>query len=495
MKSYIDVSSSFLRDDVVAKIISIDKLTRNTFLTLPKEIEGLLIFDEKIISRVESCSNLELLDYIGKDFKNNKIKLFCYRKIISNYVPWGFGNFTFISKKDSKNYIIGFHGTFSVAVSNALIFSKRFNNLNEITIDDIVKAIKPLVIDFIKNEISNNSNLCEWGINDFNSNLKIINDSINKILSSDNKFFDFGIEVSKVSFASLYVNQEMTTELKAEGEDKFYKEELMEIKNQLSSLYSGFLSELNKQKLDLKKDYLSDLNKIKNKVSILNALVDEMLKAKNDNATQSLKNMKDIEDLQKSIESLSNHLNSDSQNNFNSLNTSLNNLKNMFDDLSNKVNESFKGNQSLLNRVKFAKSRSDYQEIASRICSKVEENLIYKFKLNHKKEDFVISEADFYKLNDLFGTQFKPKFMLKENNIEYFRMPSLFRFYLATKSVEASNSINYRRICLNKIRHFSDENYNYVKDVLNELGCEIKEFFISTINLIKENGLLEEEDL
>ena len=159
-----------------------------------------------------------------------------------------------------------------------------------------------------------------------------------------------------------------------------------------------------------------------------------------------------------------------------------------------------------------AKSDDDFIPIAAIMYSNVEENLIFKFNLKHEGQKFVIDYDEYLKMAD--ELVYSGKYCLKTINqetgefdyiiprvIDYdekgrpknVEMLPIVRFVkIGLEISDAKLATNYWTV-LNKIRHKSPENIDYLKSVFGPKEIDKKEYFKDMLSFFKKTGLYTKE--
>ena len=162
--------------------------------------------------------------------------------------------------------------------------------------------------------------------------------------------------------------------------------------------------------------------------------------------------------------------------------------------------------------IEHANSVDDFIPVAAIIYSNVEENLIYGFKLNHVDKKFVMSVEEYNQVadsliidgrlilkkfdcvNDCHG-KFSPNVVERDEfgSAVLVEMPPIVRFFKAgLTSAQAKTASDYWTI-LNKVRHKSPDNEEYLKHYLSGTVQSRKEFFKKVLEFFKEYGLYTKE--
>lgn len=161
--------------------------------------------------------------------------------------------------------------------------------------------------------------------------------------------------------------------------------------------------------------------------------------------------------------------------------------------------------------IQNSKTDEDFVPAAAMIYSNIEENLIYKYKLPHQDKKFVIDVEEYNLIADT--TKIGDRFILKRINeqtgeferfspriVEYIgdspklvEMPPIVRFIKAGLSaLDAKKASDFWTV-LNKIRHRSPDNENYLSHFFNGSISSKREYMMEVLNFFKECGLYSKE--
>ena len=143
-----------------------------------------------------------------------------------------------------------------------------------------------------------------------------------------------------------------------------------------------------------------------------------------------------------------------------------------------------------------AKDKSDYQLIAFIIRRNVEDNLIHKFNILHKGENFVMEVEEFenfcksYTLCDGTKPFSKPKIKsVNYDGKDYISIHPIIRFVKAGLDYDDARKAAQYWGDTNSFIHSSDFNEKIAKKIMDN---NPKEYFKKAVNFLKEKGLFTE---
>ena len=159
-----------------------------------------------------------------------------------------------------------------------------------------------------------------------------------------------------------------------------------------------------------------------------------------------------------------------------------------------------------------AKSNDEYVLAAAKMYSNIEENLIYKYKLNFQDEKFIISYEEYIDIANT--TRIGDRYLLKRYNREtgeyelfsvrvlefnsygkpmIVEMPPVIRFIKVGLSAEEAKDASDYWTVLNKIRHKSPDNEEYLTEYFSKIQMSKKEFLMSVLEFFKKHNLYTKE--
>lgn len=434
-------------------------LKQHIFTNVPTEYSSIVYINEKAAARLDSTSETNILKYVGKQYKNNNVKLAFVRKNKLPNFDWGFGEIQVKNSKLHEAYRVGAHGKCGIRLVDPIKLIKAFGTTEDIDFEKIISVVKPLIVALGKPLLSKyfaDSNVSVFEITSLTNEIR---QELIKSLNSEQSIFDLGVSIEELTVNGIHVPDEDIELIRnrinksAEKNVKNYKRELYPSSEQKSS-----------------KETVEEIQNLK-----------EMIKNIESNLQKSMDGK--LETIKSMIES--------------AYNEKVQDYFPLYEKAKTEVIKGLKLTTDIM--IEKAENDDDYAGVAGLVFSNVENNLINKFKVPHHGKDFYMTIEEFNefisKLNYESKYPFKPRFIKikgyeDESIVE---MPLEIRFMKAGLDQETAIRVSKDWSLLNKFRHRSEENTQSLNDILNRLGYSKKEYLKYVINLFRKLNLYDRD--
>ena len=483
-----------------------------------------MYIDEKPLARLEACNKLDILKYVGKEYKNRTVKLAFVRKNDMPYIPWGFGDINVKNEKLSETYRVGANGKYLLRMKDVSLLIKTFGSDKNIDMDAIADKTKEIIKTIGKPVLS--GYFADTMVSAFEINSKIaeIREMMTAKIQKENIFAEMGLELKILTLDSIHINDEdmelIRNRINGTGKNVLVSDEdgvndsnhnslideIQALKNEVAKIVKNqdkdaILNEIDHLRNEMNES-MENVSSNGNETAIkelsfqLNDLKRQIAQSKKD-SDSSIKAAKMIEELDKKLS--------------NKLDSSLSAIRSILEnDRDEKIQNDLPlyetAKEEWIKKLKLttdfllekAETDDDYACVAGLLYSNVEENLIDKFGIPHKGKNFYMPEEEFNELSKnitydgrlLFKDGFKCKY-LKYPTLKgtYVEMPLEIRFIKAGLSVEKACQAARDWTLINKLRHRSPENERYLDKTLGAMKTTKKEFLGHVLDSYRKLGL------
>lgn len=480
-------------------------LSKHIFTTVPTEYSFIIYIDEKAVARLESTEETNLLQYVGKQYKNKNCRLAFIRKNKLPDFDWGFGEIQVKNSKLDEAYRVGAHGKCRVKLVDGIKLIKSFGTTESISSEKIESIVKPMIVALGKPLLSKYFADTDVSVFEITSLTNDLRKTLIQLLNSEKSIFDLGVSIEELTVGGIHVPDE----------------DIELIRNRINKGGTKEVEDLIKQ---LKQDMLEAIEQTKDAATIeeIQNLREEVSKIAENQNTDTV--LDEIDNLRREFEETK-KLNSQAY---------LDELKEMMSNIEESLQKSVDGKletiKSMIESSYIEKSQDqlplyekakdevirelklttdfmlekaetddDFAGIAGILFSNVENNLINKFNVPHAGKDFFMTIDEFNeyieKLNSEVKYPFKPRFIKLKDHEEgtIVEMPLEIRFMKA--GLDQAQAINTAKdwSLLNKFRHRSEENTQSLRDILNKLGYTKKDYLKFVLNKFRELKLYDRD--
>jgi len=143
------------KDALVMHISNVEKITKDTTVSVPNNYFAFAIIDGKPMFNIPSCEKLNIINKYGSSLHNKEISV-CYVSKQTYEFMWGFGNAE-ICRADRTWCYFGANGTYQVTIYNPVKF------YSAILHDVEQEGLRNLTVDFVKIIVENSYTRKLWG--------------------------------------------------------------------------------------------------------------------------------------------------------------------------------------------------------------------------------------------------------------------------------------------------------------------------------------------
>lgn len=473
--------------------ISIDK---HLSIKVPKGYQAIIIIDERAIARVPSGAEKKIIEY-GKQWLNKKARVAFVRSNVSAEMAWGFGNIRVNNERLQEAYTVGANGKYSVEIIEVgkLLngFSGEENVTTEIIREKTLTTIKNIGTSVLGKYFADT----DTSIFEISAHTSEIRQEMIAALKDEVAFYTLGLKLHDLTVEGVHIPEgdleliksrinagsvAMTQVHKDNNSD--FEDALLEITEKLNSLEESFKNHDETQ--DHNKDGFVDIKR-----EIEEALSERLAE--------------NSENLQKRIESVISEKVSEEASLWKDT---------LLAGLDERLQEIEKSDKPQINYAEYtaeslirnAQKETDYLLAASIIYSCVEDRLINVFQLQHKNKKFVIPYTEYLELANT--ATINGEYILKrktlngyvplDSNVEetyadgspkLVEMFPVVRFLKAGLLPEDAKRAEKISVVINKIRHPSPENKDFLQRFFAREKQKKKEFLLNALEFLKEKEL------
>ena len=389
-------------------------IEKNTVVKVPNGFKAIILIDEKVTFRMNEGATKKLSEY-GKDYIGKRGKIaFVHTKMLPAML-WGFGNIQVNNDRLKEAYRVGANGKYVVEIVDIAKLISAFNVENNIT----TEKVRDRTISIIRNLGNAVLGKCfaktDISVFEIASQIENIRDELFNSLKNENAFSDIGFKLKDLTIEKIHVNEDDLEIIRNRINNAESTSSIEDLKVEISEIVSTELKQILQKQLD---DFGANIS------AELEDIITERLPLCEE--------------------------------------AKINNIKKV------KLNA-----HTLLEQ---ADENDDLVLLASLIYSKVEENLITKYKLPHRNEKFYMNYSEY--LTAVYQAKSDDRYYLMERDkngilkplpprvIELqsdgtpitVEMHPLIRFMRAGLSPQEAYRATVMWRVINKIRHRSEEN-------------------------------------
>lgn len=454
-------------------------IEKNTSVTVPNGFQAVVLIDEKVAFRMNAGADKKLITY-GKEYLGKRCRVAFVRTKLLPAMMWGFGNIQVNNERLKEAYRIGANGKYTVKICEMAKLINAFDIKTNITID----AIREKTISILRN--LGNAVLGKYfastdiSVFEIAAHVGDVREKLFEALKDETAFREIGVALKDLTVEKIHVNEEdlelirdrineTVTERNSEEQPRpDFKEEFSHLEEELSEMVA---SKLRQSEQRAREENLASVKaELEKHHAEISQSVYEQMKKQLSEFGEIIAS--EIEDM-------------------------ITERLPLYEEAKSKNVQGAKLSARKL--LEQADENDDMVLLAGMIYSKVEENLISKYKLPHKNEKFYMSYGEYLKavneakMGDRYFLMERDKNGIlkpippraleseQDGTPRTVEMHPLIRFMKAGLSPQEAKKATEMWRILNKIRHKSEENKNklteffkrnkprkaYMKDVLD----------------------------
>ena len=200
-------------EQVLLKITEPIVLNKHATITVPMHYKAFLSVDNKVLCRVNPCSDAKVKDLIdGKVFKENLGNQVSVILVSSNtssmMAGWGFGNIQVNNERLKEAYRAGANGKFSVDIIDPIALMRAFPGSTTITLEQVRSVVStlfhstgtPLLAKYFAN-----TNISVFEIS---SCIQEFRDKFYEAVKNEEMFAKLGLKLTVLSVNGIHVNED-----------------------------------------------------------------------------------------------------------------------------------------------------------------------------------------------------------------------------------------------------------------------------------------------
>ena len=474
--------------------VSVDK---HISVKAPKGYQAVVIIDEKAIARIPAGAEKKIIDY-GKQWLNKKARIAFIRNNVSSEMSWGFGNIRVNNERLQEAYTVGANGKYSVEINEAgkLLngFSGEENITTEIIREKTIATVKNIGTAVLAKYFANT----DMSIFEISAHVTEIRKEMINALKNETAFNTLGLKLHDLTVEGVHIPEEDLALIKgrinAKSEVAATKQGDGEKKTDFDDVILKITEKLNSLEENLKKYGETQVDKTND----FNALKGEIEQAL---AARLAENSADI---QEKIESVISEKVSEEASMWKD--TLLAGLDERLQNAEKSEKPQTTTGYSAESLISGAQKEMDYVLAASMIYTCVEERLIKEFHLQHQNKKFVIPYTEYLELADT--ATIDGEYILKRKTINGYEplqanveetyndgTPKLVEMFPVVRFLKAGLCpVDAKRaekisVVINKIRHNSPENQDFLQRFFAREKKKKKEFLLEALEFLKDKNL------
>ena len=475
--------------------VSVDK---HISVKAPKGYQAVVIIDEKAIARIPAGAEKKIIDY-GKQWLNKKARIAFIRNNVSSEMSWGFGNISVNNDRLQEAYTVGANGKYSVEITEVGKLLNGFSDEENVTTDIIrektIATVKNIGTSVLAKYFANT----DTSIFEISAHTTEIRKEMIAALKDETAFNTLGLKLHDLTVEGVHIPEEDLTLIKNRINANSEVAVAVQVKDESNTGFDDAIIRIT-EKLNSLEDSLKKIGESQvDKENDFTSLKAEIEKAFADRLAEN------TADLQEKIESvISEKVSEEASLWKDTLLAGLDErLQNAENSEKPQVNNNEYTAESLISN---AQKETDYLLAASMIYSCVEDRLINVFHLQHQNKKFVIPYTEYLELADT--AMINGEYILKRKTINGYEplqanveetyndgtpklveMFPVVRFLKAGLSPVDAKQAERISVVINKIRHNSPENKEFLQRFFARENKKKKEFLLEALEFLKEKNL------
>ena len=474
--------------------ISVDK---HVSVKAPKGYQAVVIVDEKAIARVAPCTEKKIIEY-GKQWLNKKARVAFVRGQVSSDMAWGFGNIRVNNERLQEAYTVGANGKYSVEIAEVGKLLNGFSGEENVTTDIIrektIATVKNIGTSVLAKYFANT----DTSIFEISAHTTEIRKEMIAALKDETAFNTLGIKLNDLTVEGIHIPEEDLTLIKNRINANSEVAVAVQVKRENNTDFDDAILKIT-EKLNSLEENLKKYGETQaDKTNDFNALKGEIEQALADRLAEN------SADLQEKIESVISEKVSEEASMWKD--TLLAGLDERLQNTEKSEKPQTATEYSAESLISGAQKEMDYVLAASMIYTCVEERLIKEFHLQHQNKKFVIPYTEYLELADT--ATIDGEYILKRKTINGYETlqanveetyndgtPKLVEMFPVVRFLKAGLSpIDAKRaekisVVINKIRHNSPENQEFLQRFFAREKKKKKEFLLEALEFLKEKNL------
>lgn len=474
--------------------ISVDK---HVSVKAPKGYQAVVIVDEKAIARVAPCTEKKIIEY-GKQWLNKKARVAFVRSQVSSDMAWGFGNIRVNNERLQEAYTVGANGKYSVEITEVGKLLNGFSGEENVTTDIIrektIATVKNIGTSVLAKYFANT----DTSIFEISAHTTEIRKEMIAALKDETAFNTLGIKLNDLTVEGIHIPEEDLTLIKNRINANSEVAVAVQVKRENNTDFDDAILKIT-EKLNSLEENLKKYGETQaDKTNDFNALKGEIEQALADRLAEN------SADLQEKIESVISEKVSEEASMWKD--TLLAGLDERLQNAEKSEKPQTATEYSAESLISGAQKEMDYVLAASMIYTCVEERLIKEFHLQHQNKKFVIPYTEYLELADT--ATIDGEYILKRKTINGYETlqanveetyndgtPKLVEMFPVVRFLKAGLSpIDAKRaekisVVINKIRHNSPENQEFLQRFFAREKKKKKEFLLEALEFLKEKNL------
>lgn len=476
--------------------ISVDK---HISVKAPKGYQAVVIVDEKAVARVPSGAEKKIIEY-GKQWLNKKARVAFVRSQVSSDMAWGFGNIRVNNERLQEAYTVGANGKYSVEITEVGKLLNGFSGEENITTDIIrektIATVKNIGTSVLAKYFANT----DTSIFEISAHTTEIRKEMIAALKDETAFNTLGLKLHDLTVEGVHIPEEDLTLIKNRINANSEVAVAVQVKDESNTGFDDAIIRIT-EKLNSLEDSLKKIGESQvDKENDFTSLKAEIEKAFADRLAEN------TADLQEKIESVISEKVSEEASLWKD--TLLAGLDERLarETEKNEKPQTVSTEYSAESLISNAQKETDYLLAASMIYTCVEERLINVFHLQYQNKKFVIPYTEYLELADT--AMINGEYILKRKTINGYEplqanveetyndgTPKLVEMFPVVRFLKAGLSpVDAKRaerisVVINKIRHNSPENQEFLQRFFAREKKKKKEFLLEALEFLKEKKL------
>lgn len=438
-------------------------------VTVPNGYQAVIFIDEKVLFRIAPCVGKRLADY-GKELIGKQC---CVAFVRTKAVPamaWGFGNIHVNNARLKEAYRAGTNGKYFVEIAQVPKLIGHFANDNNITVEKLRDCTIPIIKNIGTALLGEYFAHTDISVFEISAHAAELRKNLLNSLQGESAFASVGLKLKDLTVDGIYVNEDDLALIRSrinetEKDDKSVENALRE---------SERAAEVFSRRLD------EEFAKLRESIA----------------ATSSEGNAAELEKLREQLTAdLTSKLGGKMREVQDSISDSIEEKFQALLPLNEKAKEEYIKNLKITARVciENAVDEDGLVPAAAMMYTNIEENLIKKFRLRYENKKFVMDYDDYLSLADevpglLSRYDLSSTVFTDDEGAEVTEMPPHVRFYEAGLSVQDSLRAKDYWCFLNKLRHKSPENDNFLRRRFLNFAQE-KKYIADALDFFRTHGL------
>ena len=184
------------------------ELTKDLFLTVPRQIVAIAYIDGKPLYKSNPCTKQNVLQKCGQEYKAKDVQFAFYSPHYTPTIQYGFGPVHVNNERLKEAYRVGLHGEMIVSFKDPIKLIHFFTFSKSISVEDIrermIPTIKTVGLPILSSCFANT----KISVFEIDSMIGLIREKMTEAFVQENALDQLGIHVESMTIHRIYVHED-----------------------------------------------------------------------------------------------------------------------------------------------------------------------------------------------------------------------------------------------------------------------------------------------